>query len=127
MVQRPEDGPEFGAEAVGLGRTQAVGDHDALDHVGEYGTAGTIVEADRHHGTVGAAPDRAVDADEPWRTPEARPDEPSPTRLSGDRPGGGSKLDGGCDFHTPTMMTKGYVRVGRAAAGPMGQARSMPM
>ena len=58
-------------------RLESVRDDDALDHVGDDGRAGTPVQPNRHHGAVGTAPDRPVDADEPRWAPETRPDQSS--------------------------------------------------
>ena len=61
---------------------------DTFDHVGDDGATRSALQTDRDDGTVGSTTDRPVDPDEPGRTPEARPGQPSPPCLAGERAGG---------------------------------------
>lgn len=114
-------GPQFGAQSIGARWLEVIRDNDALDHVGDHRPAWPIVQPDRHHRAVRTAANRSVDADQAGRTPEARADKASPTRLAGEGAGGGSELDGGDGLHTQTIMTKGYDGV----AGLPGVRRSL--
>jgi hypothetical protein len=80
--------PQVGAQAVGVGWLKAVGCDDSLDHVRQNGRPWSATQSDRDDHTVVVTADRAIDPDQPWRAPEAGPDQASPARLTRERTGG---------------------------------------
>lgn len=90
-----DHGPEFGAQAVGLGRAELVGGDHALDHVGEHGDERTALDPHGHDGAVAVVADRAIDAHDARRAPEPRHDQAPAAGLAAEHTRRLGEIEGG--------------------------------